>query len=89
MKVRVNESGIRELERDEKVAEQLRKPAEKVLAKARRNAPPWLEADWFVRVGVSEKGAFSQAIARGSGTVVAEYGGSTSPAHGYMRSATR
>lgn len=87
--IRLKRDGIRELEHDADVATALRPHAEDVLGRARRKAPSWLTAQWFVRQGVSKRGAFAQAIARGSGTILAEYGGSRSHAYRYMRSAAR
>lgn len=87
--IRIKRDGIRELEHDPDVATALRPHAEDALARARRKAPSWLTARWFVRQGVSKQGAFAQAIARGSGTILAEYGGSRSTAYSYMRSSVR
>jgi hypothetical protein len=86
MIVNMNQSAIDELSRDAAVAEQLRPAAERVLASARGKTPSWVEATWRVKHGVSKRGAFAQAIGRGSGIVLAEYGGRRSPAHAMFRS---
>lgn len=89
MRVQLNDSAIRNLEQDERLAQQLRPTAENILGRARSKAPHWIQAAWFVRTGVGPRGAFSQAVARGSGTILAEYGGRNSPAYAYMRSSAR
>lgn len=89
MNVNLNPAGIAELTENEQLAKQLLPAAQKILGKAQRRAPHWLDPQWFVRAGVGPRGAFAQAVARGSGTELAEYGGSRSPAYAYMRSSAR
>lgn len=82
----MNQSAIDALGEDPGVVGQLGEVAQGILGRAQRKAPSWLEAQWLTRAGVSDRGGFAQAIARGSGAVLAEYGGSRSPAHAYFRS---
>lgn len=86
---RINQSAIDDLMESPELVADLGEAAEGILTKARGRAPSWLDAQWLVRAGVGPNGAFAQAIARGSGAVIAEYGGSRSPAYSYMRSSIR
>lgn len=86
----LNRPGIARLERDRQVAAQLRPKAEQILGRARSGAPSWEAAaswTWWTRHGVGPQGAFSQAVATGSGTVAAEYGGIRSRPYAFMRRA--
>ena len=85
-RVRIMQSGIDRLERDSKIAEQLEPAAQSILSSARSRAPSWIDAAWYTRHGVGPRGAYAQAIGRGSGIVLAEYGGLRSPAHAMFRS---
>jgi hypothetical protein len=89
MRVRLNRSEIDRIAESPELAGELGKVAQRVLPVARASAPGWLDAQWLTRAGVGPRGAFGQAIARGSGTILAEYGGTNSPAHGFMRRALR
>ncbi len=86
MRVSLNSAAIRSIENDEGLADQLLPAAEQIMARARSKTPSWVEAKFYTRAGVSAKGAFAQAVGRGSGIVLAEYGGSRSPAHAMFRS---
>jgi hypothetical protein len=89
MRIRINQAGIRELEESPEIVGQLGQIAQSKLPAARAAAPRWLEAQWLVRAGVGPRGAFAQFIARGSGAVLAEYGGQNSPAYAYIRRGLR
>ena len=86
MRVRVLQSGIDRLERDRQIAQQLEPAAQSILSSAQSRAPSWVHANWYTRHGVGPRGAYAQAIGRGSGIVLAEYGGLRSPAHAMFRS---
>lgn len=86
MRLRINQAAIDKLTEDPDVVAQLGEHAQDVLIEAQRRAPSWLDAQWLVRAGVSDRGGFAQAIARGSGAVLAEYGGRNSPAYAFFRS---
>lgn len=88
-KITINQTEIDKLKKDAAVAQQMRPAAEAVLGRARSKAPSWLEAEWFVKAGVGPRGAFAQAVARGSGATLAEFGGARSQAYAYMRSSIR
>lgn len=91
MRLNIDGGEIAKLAKDPDLGQSLSSSAEKVLSSARSKAPSWLDADWYVRSGTrdSDGEAYAQAIARGSGTVLAEYGGTNSPAYGYFRSSIR
>lgn len=74
-RIRISQKFIDDLESSPEVAGALGQVAQDVLPRARAKAPSWLQAQWLTRAGVGPRGAFAQAIARGSGAVLAEYGG--------------
>jgi hypothetical protein len=82
----VNPAGLDELAKDPALGEQLRPAANAILARAQGKAPSWVQAAWYVRAGSGPRGAFAQAVGRGSGIVLAEYGGARSPAYAMFRS---
>ena len=87
MKFRMNAAGMAELRKSPQVVAALGKVAQSVADAAEGLAPHWIQesADFIVRAGVNrDDEAFAQAIARGSGTVFAEYGDQP-----YMRPAMR
>lgn len=86
MRISLNGAAIRSLENDEGLADQLEPAADQILSRARGKTPSWVQAKFYTRSGVGPQGAFAQAIGRGSGIVLAEYGGSRSPAHAMFRS---
>lgn len=87
--LRLNQAAIDALAESPDVVAHLGRVAQDILGKAEARAPSWLDAMWLVRAGVSDKGAFAQAIARGSGSILAEYGGARSPAYAMFRSQLR
>jgi hypothetical protein len=87
--VRLDQKAIDALGDDPAVAQQLRPRAQSILVGARGKTPSWVDATFFVKAGVGPRGAFAQAIGRGSGIVLAEYGGRNSPAHAMFRSSAR
>jgi hypothetical protein len=90
-RTRVDEKAVAEIANDPNLVPDLRREADRILSRARPKAPSWLDAQWSVRAGNRSRDgqAFAQAVARGSGTVLAEYGGRTSPAYAYFRSSLR
>lgn len=86
MRTILNAAAIRSLVNDEDLADQLEPAAEQILSRARNKTPSWVIATFYTRSGVGPRGAFAQAVGRGSGIVLAEYGGSRSPAHAMFRS---
>lgn len=86
MRTILNTAAIRSLENDEDLADQLEPAAEDILSRAQPKTPSWVQATYYTRAGVGPQGAFAQAVGRGSGIVLAEYGGSRSPAHAMFRS---
>lgn len=85
-RISLNGAAIQALEDDEGLADQLLPAADRILSRARGKTPSWVQARFYTRAGVSDRGAFAQAVGRGSGIVLAEYGGSRSPAHAMFRS---
>jgi hypothetical protein len=82
--------GIKDLEHSSAVGHlALRPVAGEILEDARTRAPNWDAVAtwrWWIRGGKGPQGAFAQAIVTGSGTLLAEFGGSRSPAYAYLRS---
>lgn len=90
MRISVDESKLRDELVDGGLLAALAEEAEEVNARWEGNAPSWVveNATTRVRVGVSAKGPFAQAIAQGSGTVASEFGGSrTTATHAMTRAA--
>ena len=85
--MRVDHAAIKQLEREQQIAAALEPVARQILARARTNAPSWIDPTWRTSYGVSARGAYAQVIASGSGTVLAEFGGRGSPPHAYLRRA--
>lgn len=88
-RVRVSRRFVDDLANSNEIAGELGVVAQEILPKARAKAPSWLQALWLTRAGVGPNGAFAQAIARGELAVMAEYGGSRSPAYAMFRSSIR
>lgn len=86
LRVRPVESGIRELGRTSEVGLLMRPAAEMLLVRAQAKRPEWLQALWFTKAGEGPRGSFAQAIARGDGAVIAEYGGRWTPPYAMFRS---
>jgi hypothetical protein len=82
----VDQRAVRDLGNESEVGVAMRPRAEQILASARMRAPSWLNADWYVKAGKGPQGAFAQAIAKGEGAVLAEYGGLYTPASAMFRS---
>lgn len=86
-RISLNPAGIEALTHDEKLADQLLPAAERIMARARSKTPSWVRgAYFFTWADVGPQGAYAQAIGRGSGIVLAEYGGLRSSAHAMFRS---
>jgi hypothetical protein len=77
-RVIVKHSGVRELGTKSEVGVSMRPAAERILRAARSKAPSWFmenQPTWYVKGGKGPQGAFAQAVARGDGAVLAEFGG--------------
>lgn len=86
-RITLRPDGIESLTRDEDLAEQLRPAADQIMRRARSKTPAWVSPSYFFTwADVGPQGAYAQAIGRGSGIVLAEYGGRRSPAHAMFRS---
>ena len=85
-RIMLRRGGLDALIQHEALARQLEPAAEDILSRARTKIPSWVNATFFTWTGVGPKGAYAQAIGRGSGIVLAEYGGRRSPAHSMFRS---
>ena len=86
VRVKADKRGIAQLADTSEVGNLLRPTAESVLMRAQPKAPSWLQADWFVKAGRGPRGSFAQAIARGDGAIIAEYGGRWSEPYAMFRS---
>jgi hypothetical protein len=86
MSVRVDQDGVDEVMSSREMVAFLATYAQGVVSRAQPKAPSWLEASWGVKAGVGPRGAFAQAVAQGSGTVAAEFGGQHVPVYAYLRS---
>lgn len=86
VRVKADKQGIARLAETSEVGNLMRPTAETILARAQPKAPPWLQADWFVKAGQGPRGSFAQAIARGDGAIIAEYGGRWSEPFAMFRS---
>lgn len=86
-RITLRPGGLDALADDQSVAELLEPTAERIAGSAQSKLPSWVQpAYFFTHAGVGPRGAYAQAIGRGSGIVLAEYGGRRSPAHAMFRS---
>jgi hypothetical protein len=80
-------NGLRDLERDPKVADILGRVAEQVARDADTRA--WSHLELSSRSGVGHRGAFGQAVMSGSGALACEFGTRRQPARAPLRAALR
>lgn len=86
IRVEVDEDKLQQELVDNGLLEVLAEEAKMILSRAEANAPSWVmeNATSRVRVGVSSRGPFAQAIISGSGAIAAEYGGTRTEATHFM-----